>query len=123
MKIKIKKFDATTIKKDAVVLLIGKRGSGKTTLMKDIMFNMKDKLDFGIAMSPTEETTASLGSFLPPSCIYNTFSSTALDTMLESELEIRVALHGAGLRRWQWNPAPTWLRWQVAIHRSHVVLK
>jgi energy-coupling factor transporter ATP-binding protein EcfA2 len=85
MKIKIKKFDATTIKKDAVVLLIGKRGSGKTTLMKDIMFNMKDKLDFGIAMSPTEETTASLGSFLPPSCIYNTFSSTALDTMLEHQ--------------------------------------
>ena len=28
MKIKIKKFDPTTIKKDAVVLLIGKRGSG-----------------------------------------------------------------------------------------------
>jgi hypothetical protein len=47
----------------------------------------------------------------------------ALDAVLESEPEIRVALHGAGLRRWQWNPAPTWLRWQVAIHRSHVVLK
>ena len=85
MKIKIKKFDATAIKKDAVVLLIGKRGSGKTTLMKDIMFNMKDKLDFGVAMSPTEETTASLSSFLPPSCIYNSFSSTALDTMLEHQ--------------------------------------
>lgn len=85
MKIKIKKFDPTTIKKDAVVLLIGKRGSGKTTLMKDIMYHMKDKLDFGIAMSPTEETTASLGSFIPASCIYNEYASHVLDNMLENQ--------------------------------------
>lgn len=83
MKLKIRKFDATTIKSDAVVLLIGKRGSGKTTLMKDLMYHMREKLDFGLAMSPTEETTESLSSFVPPSCIYNTFSSPALDVMLE----------------------------------------
>lgn len=83
MKIKIKKFDASTIKPDAVVLLIGKRGSGKSTLMKDIMFHMKDKLDFGIAMSPTEETTDSMGSYIPRSCIYPSFCSPALDVMLE----------------------------------------
>ena len=83
MKLRIRKFDPTTIKKDAVVLLIGKRGSGKSTLMKDIMFHMQDKLDFGLAMSPTEETTESLGTFIPPCCIYNTFSGAALDVMLE----------------------------------------
>ena len=85
MKIKIKKFDATTIKKDAVVLLIGKRGSGKSTLMRDIMYHMKDKLDFGVAMSPTEETTESLGSYIPASCIYNEYNSNVLDTMLETQ--------------------------------------
>jgi energy-coupling factor transporter ATP-binding protein EcfA2 len=83
MKLKIRKFDASTIKPDAVVLLIGKRGSGKSTLMKDIMYHMRDNLDFGLAMSPTEETTDSLGSYIPRSCIYNTFSSPALDVMLE----------------------------------------
>ena len=71
------------MKKDACVLLIGKRGTGKTTLMKDIMFHMRDKLDFGVAMSPTEETTEALSSFVPPSCIYNTFSNTVLGVMLE----------------------------------------
>lgn len=85
MKIKIKKFDPTTIKKDAVVLLIGKRGSGKTTLMKDIMYHMRDKLEFGIAMSPTEDTTASLSSFIPPTCIYNTYSNVVLETLLETQ--------------------------------------
>jgi len=85
MRIKVKKFDPTTIKRDAVVLLIGKRGSGKTTLLKDIMFHMRDKLDFGVAMSPTEETTDALGSFLPRSLIYNAFSSQVLDTMLEHQ--------------------------------------
>jgi energy-coupling factor transporter ATP-binding protein EcfA2 len=85
MKIKIKRFDPTTIKKDAVVLLIGKRGSGKTTLMKDIMYHVRDKLDFGIAMSPTEDTTESLSSFIPPTCIYNTYSNVVLETLLETQ--------------------------------------
>jgi hypothetical protein len=83
MKLKIRKFDPSTMKKDAVVLLIGKRGTGKTTLMKDIMYYMRTKLDFGVAMSPTEETTEALSSFVPQSCIYNTFSNTALGVMLE----------------------------------------
>jgi energy-coupling factor transporter ATP-binding protein EcfA2 len=85
MKIKVKRFDPSTIKRDAVVLLIGKRGSGKTTLMRDIMYHMRDKLDFGIAMSPTEETTETFGSFMPRSCIYNTFSGLALESMLETQ--------------------------------------
>ena len=84
MRIQIRKFNpAAQLKQTATVLLIGKRGSGKSTLMRDLMFHMKDMLNFGIAMSPTEESTTSLGTFIPQSCIYNTFSSAALDVMLE----------------------------------------
>lgn len=83
MKIKIRKFNPATMKKDAVVLAIGKRNTGKTTLMKDIMYHMREKLDFGIAMSPTEDTTEAFSSFVPPSCIYNMFSNTVLGVMLE----------------------------------------
>lgn len=84
MRIQIKKFNPVVqLTQTATVLLIGKRGSGKSTLMRDLMFHMKDALNFGLAMSPTEESTASLGTFIPRSCIYNNFSSTALDVMLE----------------------------------------
>lgn len=83
MKLQIKRFNPEGIKDTATVLLIGKRGTGKSTLMRDIMYHMKDRLNFGLAMSPTEESTASLGTFIPRSCIYNQFSSAALDVMLE----------------------------------------
>lgn len=84
MNLKLKQFDPSTQLKDsATVLLVGRRGSGKSTLMRDLMWHMRDRLDFGLAMSPTEESTASLGGFVPRSCIYNNFDSTALDTMLE----------------------------------------
>jgi energy-coupling factor transporter ATP-binding protein EcfA2 len=83
MKLKIRKFDPSTIKRDAVVLLIGKRGSGKSTLMRDIMYHMRDKVDFGLAMSPTEDSTEALSAYIPRTCIYNDFSGAALDVMLE----------------------------------------
>jgi hypothetical protein len=60
--------------------------------MKDIMYNMRDKLDFGVAMSPTEETTESLGTYVPRSCIYNSYSSAALDVMLEHRVNVETAV-------------------------------
>jgi len=81
-KLKIKKWDPTTLRKDACVLLLGKRGTGKSTLMRDLMYRVKDKLDYGIAMSPTEEASESLGTFLPPSWIYNDFDRPAIERLM-----------------------------------------
>ena len=82
MKVKIKRFDPSTMRRAAVVMMIGKRGTGKSTLMKDIMYNMRKELDFGIAMSPTEESTSDMSSYIPKSCIYNDFCGPAVDVML-----------------------------------------
>ena len=50
--------------------------------MRDLMYHVKDKLDFGIAMSPTEESSESLGTFLPSSWIYNDFNQGAVEKMM-----------------------------------------
>lgn len=84
-KLNINKFDASVIAPNAVVLLVGKRGTGKSTLMKDIMFNMCDKLDFGIAMSPTEDCTSDLASYVPRSCIYNDYCGERINAILETQ--------------------------------------
>ena len=83
MKLKVRAFDPTTMRPGAVVLMIGKRGTGKSTLMRDIMYHMRHKLSFGIAMSPTEESTGDLTRYIPKSCIYAEFNGAAVDVMLE----------------------------------------
>ena len=42
MKLELKKFDITNIRNDNVVVLIGKRGTGKSFLVKDLLFNPPD---------------------------------------------------------------------------------
>lgn len=96
-KLKIKKWDPTTLKKDAVILLLGKRGTGKSTLMRDLMYHVKDKLDFGIAMSPTEESSESLGTFLPSSWIYNDFNQPAVEKMMALQRQHWKRGHGSNV--------------------------
>lgn len=68
---------------NSIVLLVGKRGTGKSTLVSDICYHMRNKLDVGIAMSPTEECTDSLSQYVPGSWIYPDYSEHRLRTLLE----------------------------------------
>ena len=96
-RLKIRKYNVKEqLRPDAVVLMVGKRGTGKSTLLKDVMRNMSDKLDYGIAMSPTEECTSDMGSYIPPSCIYNDFNSDKIDQLLEAQ---RLAIKRGSKRR------------------------
>ena len=95
-KLNIRKFDPSTIAPDAVVLLVGKRGTGKSTLLKDLMYHMRHKLDFGLAMSPTEECTSDLSSYVPSSCIYNDFMGDKVDALLEEQR--KAVKRGSGRR-------------------------
>jgi len=85
MKLKIKKFDMSNIAPDAVIVLIGKRGTGKSTLLKDICYNMKDKLHCGIACCPTEDSVEGkdgLSSFIPPPLIHDSYKPEVVSKLL-----------------------------------------
>jgi energy-coupling factor transporter ATP-binding protein EcfA2 len=84
-KLSIRKFDPSTIALNSVILMIGRRGSGKSTLIKDIMFHLRNKLDFGVAMSPTEESNEAFSSYVPRSCIYADYSPSAIDTLIKQQ--------------------------------------
>ena len=42
MKLELQKFDITNIRNDNVVVLIGKRGTGKSFLVKDLLYYHTD---------------------------------------------------------------------------------
>jgi hypothetical protein len=69
MKLELKKFDITNIRNDNVVVLIGKRGTGKSFLVKDLLYYHTD-LPIGTVVSGTESANRFYGDFIPNAFIH-----------------------------------------------------
>ena len=88
MKLRVKKFDPETLKPHRIIILVGKRGTGKSVLQRDILYHLRNRLDFGLAMTPTEESCETFREHMPDSWIYSAFSSSKLDAMLSMQREM-----------------------------------
>ena len=82
MRIQIKKFDVSMLKPHRIALMVGKRGTGKSTLLEDVMFHMKDKVHMGIAMTPTEESAQMFRRHMPEPWIYNAYSHAKMEQII-----------------------------------------
>jgi hypothetical protein len=83
MEVEIHEFDPLSIAPDATILVVGKRHTGKTTLTRDIMYHVKDKLDLVMGMNPTEMGNHNLEFFTPKSFIFHEFNDDKLKHLLE----------------------------------------
>lgn len=86
---RIRKFDPATISMNRIFFVIGKRNSGKTTVIRDLLYRMP-RPDFVIAMAPTEDTLNMYRQFLPESCIFDHFNQAALDRAVSVQRELVV---------------------------------
>ena len=81
--LELSQWDPKNLPIDATILVVGKRNTGKTTLTRDLMFHMKNKLDVVVGMNPTEMANHNLEFFIPKSFIYHCFSDEKLAHILE----------------------------------------
>lgn len=68
---------------DATCMVVGKRHAGKTCLMNDIMYHMRDRLDLVLGFSATEESNHNLSFFLPSSFIYPRYDPEKIKHVME----------------------------------------
>lgn len=87
MSIRIKKFNPATVKEHRIIFLIGKRHTGKTVLMRDVLSQMP-RPDFVMGMTPTDDTVNTFKEFMPESCIFTSFSQEKLERMLSLQREL-----------------------------------
>ena len=85
--IRVRKFDPSTIKESRIIFIIGKRHTGKSVLMKDLLYHMP-RPDYVLAMAPTEDTLKVFRSFLPESCIFDHFSQEKLERTVTLQREL-----------------------------------
>lgn len=81
MNIQLKKFNPATMADDKVCVFIGKRNTGKSTLVTDILYHKKH-LPVGIVMSATEDGNHHYKQFVPDLFIYGDYDKEAIERVL-----------------------------------------
>jgi len=84
MELQLKKFDITQIKDDKVVVLIGKRDTGKSFLCKDILYYHND-IPVGQVISGTEGANQFYSKIVPKLFIHDEFNSTIVQNMIKRQ--------------------------------------
>jgi hypothetical protein len=87
MDIKIKKFDPTTIDPCRICVFIGRRNTGKSVLVTDILYHMR-KIPIGVVMSGTEESNEHYKEYIPDSFIYGQYEPDVIEKVITNQQKV-----------------------------------
>lgn len=85
MNLQLKKFDISVIKDSCVSLFIGKRGSGKSSLVRQLLFN-KRHLPLGTIISHTEGCNRFYGDFVPSVLIHEEYKPEIVNNAVNRQI-------------------------------------
>lgn len=72
-------------RKNPVLGFIGRRGSGKSTLMKDIMYKLRHKFHWGIVMCGTESANGYYKNFIPDAFCFDDWKPDLVIKLLNKQ--------------------------------------
>jgi hypothetical protein len=83
----LKRWDPSRLNPLSTILIIGKRGSGKSSLMRDIAYHLSRnrKIDYAVGFSCTEDSNQSLGTFLPRSLVHTSYKASVVNKVYETQ--------------------------------------
>jgi GTPase SAR1 family protein len=67
------------------MVVIGKPGTGKSTLIKSLLYSKKHIFPAGIVMSGTEDTNHNYKKFMPESFIYNDYDEKVIESFIKRQ--------------------------------------
>jgi hypothetical protein len=82
--VNLKRFDMKRIPQDAVCIFIGRRRTGKSTLVRDLLFHHQD-MPLGTVISGTEESNGAYGKMIPPIFIHGEYSAVILANFVKRQ--------------------------------------
>jgi hypothetical protein len=93
LNLRLRKFDMTKIKHDKVVVLIGKRETGKSFLVKDLLYHHQS-LPCGTVISGTEGANQFYSKIVPPMFIHEQYSPLIIANVLKRQKLIAKKIMG-----------------------------
>ena len=91
----MKKFDMRMIKDDEVVVFIGPRNTGKSFLVKDLLYHHRH-IPVGTCISPTEEANKCFGNHIPPIFIHSEYNPELIEKVLSRQKDIVMKIRNGG---------------------------
>jgi hypothetical protein len=82
--INLRKFDMKTIPQDAVCVFIGRRRTGKSTLVRDLLYHHQN-LPMGCVISGTEESNGFFKKIVPPMFIHGEYNPVILANFVKRQ--------------------------------------
>lgn len=86
--IKLRCFDMSRIGENKVSIFLGKRNSGKSFCVKDMLYYKKD-IPIVRVISGTERANRHYGNFIPPAFIEYTFSDDIITAFMKRQQDLR----------------------------------
>lgn len=83
-KIDLRKFKIKTMAPDSTILLLGRRRSGKSILVRDIIFNHRE-IPLGLVFSGTEEANPFFGEFIPDCFIHSQYDPQLVQNLIANQ--------------------------------------
>jgi hypothetical protein len=100
MKLELKQFDMSSIADDKVIVMMAKRGSGKSFLVRDLMYYHSD-IPVGTVISPTESANKFFSHFVPNVFIHDDYKPGIIENFVKRQRQVaekktnEVALYGS----------------------------
>lgn len=87
MRLELKKFDITSIDDDKVVVMIGKRNTGKSFLIKDLLY-YNNHFQLGTVISGTESANHFYGAMVPKMFIHDEFTDRVVENVVKRQKHV-----------------------------------
>ena len=84
MTLELKKFDMTSIPDGKVIVFIGKRETGKSFLVRDLLFHHQD-IPIGTVISGTEAGNGFFAEHVPKLFIHDEYSTAIIENILKRQ--------------------------------------
>lgn len=88
MSLQLKKFDMSLIRDDSVVVMIGKRNTGKSFLTKDLLYHHQD-MPAGTVISPTENANRFYSDIVPPIFIHDEYQPKITQEFIKRQKQLK----------------------------------
>lgn len=82
--VNLRKFNIKSIPEDAVIIFIGRRRTGKSTLMRDLLYNHQT-IPLGAVVSGTEESNGFFRKIIPPIFVHGEYNPIILANFVKRQ--------------------------------------